>query len=390
MPLNDKQIRALKPEEKAKKYFDGGGMYLEVAPNGSKKWRLKYRIGGVEKRISLGVYPQVSLSEAREKCFELRKVIQKGVDPSSEKRRMALANRTFKEVGTDWYEKEKSSWTEKHAATVDYRLQRFVYPNLGSAQIASLEPPDVLAVCKSIVNKTSVYMGHVIMSLCSRIFRFAIMNGYIKSDPCRDLVGALPSHKPKSLPALTEPKDIKRLLIAIYGYDGDFKTLCALKLLPLLMCRTGELRHAEWDEIDFDDLLWRIPGSKMKMGRDHLVPLSKQAVDILQSLKTVSGHTKYLFPGRRSVNRVMSDNTINAALRYMGFSRDEMTGHGFRSLASTRLNELGFRGDIIEKQLAHEENNAVRKVYNRAEYLDERRDMLQKWADYLDKLRLSS
>lgn len=187
--------------------------------------------------------------------------------------------------------------------------------------------------------------------------------------------------------ALVEPKDIARLLSAIEGYDGDFRTKCALKLLPLLMCRTGELRFAEWDEFDFEAKLWRIPGDRMKMGRDHLVPLSKQAIEILQELKSVTGHTKYLLPGRRSDSRVMSENTVNAALRYMGFSREEMTGQGFRSLASTRLNEMGFRADIIEKQLAHEETNSVRKAYNRAEYLDERRDMMEEWADYLEEVK---
>lgn len=187
--------------------------------------------------------------------------------------------------------------------------------------------------------------------------------------------------------ALVEPKDITRLMKAIDGYDGDLKTCCALRLLPLLMVRTGELRAAEWEEFDFDDKLWRIPGSKMKMGRDHLVPLSRQAIEILQQLKAVTGHGKYLLPGRRSDSRVMSENTVNAALRYMGFAREEMTGHGFRSMASTRLNELGFRADIIEKQLAHEQDNSVRKAYNRAEYLEERRKMMDEWANYLDKLK---
>ncbi len=387
MPLTDKQIKALRPESKAKKYFDGGGMYLEVAPNGSKKWRLKYRINGVEKRVSLGLYPEVSLAEAREKCFQLRKTVQNGLDPSAERKRQASANRLFKDVAQDWFEKEKGAWTPKHASVVDARLRKYIYPHVGSVAISKLDPPTMLSVCTTAIKTTSVYTAHVILSLCSRVFRYGIVCGYIKSDPCRDLTGALPSHKVKSLAALTEPKEIRRLLIAIYGYEGDIKTRCALKLLPLLMCRTGELRHAEWDEFDFNDNLWRIPGSKMKMGRDHLVPLSKQALEILCRLKDVTGHAKYLFPGIRSDDRVMSNNTINAALRYMGFSRDEMTGHGFRSLASTRLNELGFRSDIIEKQLAHEENNSVRKVYNRAEYLDERRDMLQKWADYLDELR---
>jgi integrase len=252
--------------------------------------------------------------------------------------------------------------------------------------IDGLEPPDVLALCNAVKTSVSVYMARLARSLCGRVFRYAVICGYISSDPSRDLADALPAHRHKPMPALVEPKDITRLLTAIDAYDGDFRTCCALKLLPLLMVRTGELRAAEWAEFDFKDKLWRIPGHKMKMGRDHLVPLSQQAIEILLQLREVTGYGKYLLPGRRSDSRVMSENTVNAALRYMGFAREEMTGHGFRSMASTRLNEMGFRADIIKKQLAHEQENSVRKVYNRAEYLDERRDMLQKWADYLETL----
>lgn len=387
MPLTDKQIRAIKPEGKAKKYFDGGGMYLEVTASGNKMWHLKYRVNGIEKRISLGSYPEVTLLEARNKAHEHRKVVREGQDPSVERRRAQIrASRTFKEVGLEWLEKEKPGWKPHHAVATESRLRRHIFSRIGTMPIEGLEPPDVLSVCRAVIKSSSTYMGHVVLSLCSRIFCYGIICGYIKSDPCRDLVKALPSHRHKPIAALVEPKDIARLLSAIDGYDGDFRTQCALKLLPLLMCRTGELRFAEWEEFDFDAKLWRIPGDRMKMGRDHLVPLSQQAIEILQELKSVTGHTKYLLPGRRSDNRVMSENTVNVALRYMGFSREEMTGHGFRSLASTRLNEMGFRADIIEKQLAHEESNTVRKVYNRAEYLDERRDMMQQWADYLQNL----
>lgn len=388
MSLTDKQIKALKPEEKTKRYFDGDGLYLEVAPSGGKWWRLKYRVNGVEKRISLGTYPEVSLLEARDKTHEHRKTLRAGQDPSVERRRsQALAQRLFIEMGKEWFEKEKASWKPHHAVATESRLKGHIYPRIGSTPIEALEPPDILALCRTVMKSSSTYMAHVVLSLCSRIFRYGIVCGYIKSDPCRDLSNALPSHKHKPMAALIEPKEITRLMRAIDGYDGDTRTLCALKLLPMLMCRTGELRFAEWDEFDFEDKLWRIPGSRMKMGRDHLVPLPKQAIAVLEELKEVTGHTKYLLPGRRSDSRVMSENTVNAALRYMGFSREEMTGHGFRSLASTRLNEMGFRADIIEKQLAHEESNTVRKAYNRAEYLDERRDMLQRWADYLDGLR---
>jgi integrase len=388
MSLTDKQINALKPEAKSRKYFDGGGMYLEVSPSGGKLWRLKYRVNGVEKRISLGAYPEVSLKEARDKAYELRKTVREGLDPSVERRRAKVrSRRLFVEVGREWFAKEKDAWTDHHRIATESRLNRLIYPRIGDMPIDTLLPPDVLALCNAVNTFVSVYMARLVRSLCGRIFRYAVTCGYIPSDPSRDLADALPAHRHKPMAALVEPKDIARLMKAIAVYDGDFRTCCALKLLPLLMVRTGELRAAEWTEFDFADKLWRIPGHKMKMGRDHLVPLSRQSLEILLKLKEVTGYGKYLLPGRRSDNRIMSENTVNAALRYMGFAREEMTGHGFRSMASTRLNEMGFRADIIEKQLAHEQDNSVRKAYNRAEYLNERRDMLQKWADYLDDLR---
>ena len=301
-------------------------MYLEVTASGNKLWRLKYRVNGIEKRTSLGSYPEVTLLEARNKVHEYRKTVREGQDPSVERRRAQIrASRTFKEVGLEWLEKEKPSWKPHHAVATESRLRRHIFPRIGTMPIEGLEPPDVLSVRRAVIKSSSTYMGHVALSLCSRIFRYGLICGYSKSDPCRDLVKALPSHRHKPMAALVEPKDIARLLSAIDDYDGDFRTQCALKLLPLLMCRTGELRFAEWEEFDFDAKLWRIPGDRMKMGRVHLVPLSRQAIEILQELKSVTGHTKYLLPGRRSDSRVMSENTVNAALRYMGFSREKMT-----------------------------------------------------------------
>lgn len=388
MPLTDKQIQALKPEAKSKKYFDGNGLYLEVAPAGGKWWRLKYRINGVEKRISLGVYPDVSLKKAREKAFAHRKIVDEGFDPSVERRREHLKERlTFSQVTTEWLAKTESEWTESHKIATKSRIKRLILPRIGSLPIDAITPPEILALCNAVKTSVSVYMAHVILSLCGRICRHAVVCGYLPSDPCRDLVNALPSHKHKPMAALVKPKDITRLLQAIEIYEGDFKTKCALKLLPLCMVRTGELRQVEWSEVDFEEKLWTVPAEHTKRRREHLVPLSEQALNILQELKKVTGHCKFLLPGRRSETRIMSENTVNAALRYMGFSSDEMCGHGFRSMASTRLNEMGFRFDVIEKQLAHEDDNTVRRVYNRAEYLDERRDMLQQWANYLDGLK---
>lgn len=387
MPLTDKQIKSLKAEAKAKKYFDGHGLYLEVAPSGGKWWRLKYRVNGAEKRISLGTYPAVSLAEARDAAHEYRKLVREGHDPSLERKRSRLTiAKLFKEVATEWFEKENKAWTPHYAESTFSRLERFLFSEIGNLPLEKLEPLDILDVCKKTAIRSSPYLGHVVLRLCDRIFQYSVLCGYVKFNPCQSLSKALPSYQHKPMSALTEPKDIQRLLKAIYAYSGHFKTICALKLMPLLMCRTGELRHAKWKEIDFDEKLWRIPGHRMKMRRDHLIPLSRQSIKILRELYEVTGHTEYLLPGRRSDNRVMSENTITAALRNMDFSQEEMCGHGFRSLASTRLNEMGVRGEVIEKQLAHEEKNKVRKVYNRAEYLDERRDMLQKWADYLDEL----
>lgn len=391
MSLTDKQIKALKPEAKSRKYFDGKGLYLEVAPSGGKWWRLKYHVNSTEKRISLGVYPEVTLVEARDKASDYRKIIRSGLDPSIERRRsLSKAINTLENIGREWLKKEKVLWTPGYYSSTSSRLERLVFSRIGKRPLDSLEPPDMLAMFNSIKISVSIYTSRLMLSLCSRIFRYGIVCGYINSDPCRDLSGALPSHRHKPMAALIAPKDIARLLKAIDGYDGDFKTLCALRLLPLCMVRTGELRQAEWAEIDFEEKLWRIPPEHTKLRREHLVPLSKQACEILQGLKEATGHCRYLLPGRRSDSRIMSENTVNAALRYMGFSSEEMTGHGFRSMASTRLNEMGFRADVIEKQLAHEQSNSVRKVYNRAEYLEERRDMLQQWADYLTRLENKS
>ncbi len=387
MSLTDTGIKALKPGPKPIRRFDGGGLYIEVAPNGTKKWRLKYRVDGVEKRISLGIYPEVTLEDARIETLKHRKTLREGRDPSVERRRTEARARTFEDIGREWLTKEQGAWSENHRIATISRIERLIFPRIGKRPIDSLAPPDMMAFANTIKDSITVYMAHLILGICGRIFQHAVICGYISVNPCTGLSKALPSHRHKPMAALVNPKDISRLLKAIDAYDGDFKTQSALKLLPLCMVRTGELRQAEWSEFDFEQKLWCVPAEHTKLRRDHLVPLSRQALEIFLKLKEVTGHCRFVLPGRRSENRIMSENTVNAALRYMGFSSDEMTGHGFRSMASTRLNEMGFRGEVVEKQLAHEETNSVRKVYNRAEYLVERRDMLQQWADYLDKLR---
>ena len=390
MPLTDKLIKSITPKEKAVRYFDGNGLYLEVSPKGGRWWRLKYRYAGKEKRISLGTYPTVSLKEARERSIDAKRALEKGVDPSFQKRRVrADAEKTFEIVAREWLDTQKDAVTDKTQASNISRLERHVFPFIASASLKELTPPDILAICRR-MEKVTTYSAHTVLGLCSRVFRYSVICGYIDSDPCRDLKGALKPHVGQSMAAITNPKDVRRLLLAIDAYNGNVATVCALKLAPILFVRPGELRKAEWVEFDFERAEWRIPGPKMKMREEHIVPLPRQALLILSELKQATGHSRYLFPSRRSTDRCMSDNTVLAALRYMGFEKEEMVGHGFRAMASTLLNEQGWPPDIIERQLAHKERNKVRSAYNRAMYMDERRKMLQAWADFLDSLRVGN
>ena len=387
MPLTDKYIKSIVPADKITRHHDGSGLYLEVSPKGGKWWRLKYFIDRKEKRISLGTYPLVSLKEVREKAFETKKIISQGVDPSAQRQQeQREAAQTFEAVAREWLATQKKVIVSKAYQHNVRRLEMHVFPLIGNTGLKEVAPPDILAVCRR-VEKIAIYSAHIVLSLCSRIFRYSVACGYVESDPCRDLIGALQPHKTKSRPAFTNPNDIRKLLLAIDTYNGNFITLCALKLGVLLFVRPGELRHAEWGEFDLARAEWRIPAEKMKMRHEHLVPLSRQSIEIITELRQVTGHAPYLFPSRRALDRPMSDNTILSALRYMGFERDQIVGHGFRAMASTMLNERGWSPDAIERQLAHAERNSVRAAYNRASYMEERRKMMQAWADFLDDLR---
>jgi len=389
--LTDVLVRNVKPAAKIVRLFDGGGLYLEVAPSGGKWWRLKYRHSGKEKRISLGVYPDISLKDARERRDEARKLIANGIDPSearkAEKVQVVADAETFEFVAREWHKKFLPSWTPSTAETIITRLEQNIFPWIGSKPARVVTAPELLAALRRIESRGAVESAKRVRQYCGQVFRYAIATGRAERDPAADLKGALAPVKAKHFAAITDSKAVAGLLRAIEEYRGAFVTLCALKLAPLTFVRPGELRHAEWSEFDLDAAEWRIPGPKMKMRDMHIVPLSRQAVEVLKDLHPLTGSGKYVFPSERTASRPMSENTVNAALRRMGFARDEMTGHGFRSMASTLLNEKGWPPDVIERQLAHAERNKVRAAYNRAEYLAERRRMMQDWADYLDALK---
>lgn len=397
MALSDIKIKALKPgikldgttTSKPYKVTDEKGLYLEVKPTGSKLWRFKYRFAGKEKLLSVGIYPDVSLKQAREKREELRKQIANGVDPSDIRKAEKLSNAgqlSFEFVAREWHQKFQHRWSEKYALNTINRLEREVFPFIGSKNINDIKASELLAVLRRMESRGILETAHRVHQKCGQIFRYAVATGRAERDPSTDLKGALPPVKVKHHASIIEPQQIGGLLRAIDGYSGSFVTICALRLAPLVFVRPGELRHAEWTEFDLEKAEWRIPAEKMKMASVHIVPLSEQAIAVIESLKTLTGTGKYLFPSIRTNTRPMSENTVNGALRRLGYTGDEMVGHGFRSMASTILNEQGWNRDAIERQLAHSERDGVRAAYNYAEYLPERKRMMQSWADYLDGL----
>ena len=392
MPLSATAIRNAKPSNKSIKLFDGGGLYLEVAPRGGKWWRLKYRFAGKEKRISLGVFPDVGLKEARERRDEARRQLAAQVDPSEVRKATKAARsereaNSFESISREWFAKFSPSWSEKHSKKIIRRLERDIFPWLAERPVGEITAPELLRTLRRIESRGAVETAHRALQNCGQVFRYAIATGRADRDPAADLRGALPPVKPKHHASIADPKAIGEMLRAIDGYQGSLVTKCALWLAPLVFVRPGELRRAEWAEIDLETAEWRIPAEKMKLRQQHIVPLARQALDILYELHPLTGSGRYLFPGARTNSRPMSENTVNAALRRLGYAKDEMTGHGFRSMASTLLNEQGWHRDAIERQLAHAERSTVRAAYNYAEHLPERRRMMQSWADYLDGLK---
>lgn len=390
MPLTDVKVRNAKTGEKSRKLTDERGLYLLIAPSGGKWWRFDYRFAGRRKTLSLGTYPDVSLKQARQRRDDAREQVAAGIDPSQARKAKKLAQasaESFEAIAREWHTKFSPNWSDSYATKVMSRLEANIFPWLGKKPAGEIEPPELLAVLRRMESRGAVDTARRVRMHCGQVFRYAVATGRAQRDPAADLKGAIVPPKPKHFATITDPKAVGALLRAIDAFTGQFATQCALRLAPLLFVRPGELRHAEWAEIDLDANEWRIPESKMKMRVAHIVPLSDQAVAILKELHPLTGRGRYVFPSVRSIKRPMSENTLNAALRRLGYVKDEITPHGFRAMASTLLHEQGWPSDVIERQLAHGEPNRVKAAYNRAQHLPERRRMMQAWADYLDALR---
>ncbi|MEV5023007.1 tyrosine-type recombinase/integrase [Sphingobium sp. LMA1-1-1.1] len=386
-------VTSARPREREYKLTDGAGLYLLVKPNGRKLWRLNYAYLGKQRTLSFGAWPDVGLADARERRDQARKLIAAGLDPSheaklAEARAMLSEENSFKLVAEEWVAKqEREGMSEVTLSKIRWLLAK-AYPRIGSRPVAKITAQEVLAVLRSIEATGRYESARRMRSVLGRVFRYAIATTRAEMDPSRDLRGALTVPKAKHLAAITTPKGAGELMRAIEGYTGHAITLFGLRLSAHLFVRPGELRQAEWSEFDFDRSVWNIPEQKMKMRRPHRVPLSTQVIALFEQLWELTGTGRYCFPSFRSPLRPMSENTVNAALRALGFSQEEMTAHGFRAMAATLLNETGkFNPDAIERQLAHMETNAIRRAYTRGEYWDERVRMMQYWSDQLDEMR---
>jgi integrase len=391
--LNNTTIKNAKARDKNYKLSDGKGLYLLITKSGGKWWRFKYRFDDKEKLISLGTYPEVSLKEARESRDLKRKQVSQGLDPSAERKNQkalkkdAHAN-SFERVAREWHAKQEKIWTKRYSSLVLKRLENYIFPFIAEIPIDQLKAADLLEALKVLENKGTIETARRQLQICGQICRYAVARTKASRDITQDLKGALAPVRKKHLASITEPEEVAKLLRAIDDYEGYKVTQLAMQLAPLLFVRPGELRHAEWKEINLAKAEWNIPKEKMKMRQAHLVPLSKQALGILEEVRKITGSSPYVFPGARGHKRPMSNNTLLAALRRMGYTKDEMTPHGFRAMARTILDEvLNIRPDFIEHQLAHAVKDPNGRAYNRTKFLPQRREMMQKWADYLDKIK---
>jgi integrase len=395
MKLTDTALRALKPTDKVQKLSDGGGLYLHVTPTGSRLWRMAYRFAGKQKLLSFGAYPAISLRDARKLREEAKEQLAKGIDPGAEKRQAkeaVLAQKreerdTFEFVAREWFAKYEPTLSAKHAQKLRRYLENALFPVLGGKPVTQLEPSDFLQVVQPSERLGHHETAHKLMRLCGQVTRYARITGRVKYDVAAGLTEALAPVQTTHFAAVTVPDDIGLLLRDIDAYVGYTSVVYCLKILPYVFTRPSELRLAHWSEFDLKNAIWSIPASRMKMRREHVVPLAKQVLTLLKELHVYTGNGELLFPSTRALTTPISDAAPLAALRRMGYGKDTMTLHGFRAMASTRLNELGFRADVIEAQLAHKEPDTVRLAYNRAEYMEERRTLMQSWADYLDGLR---
>jgi integrase len=390
--------RNARPREKMYRLAAGKGLYLQVMPTGARYWRLKYRFSGAARMMGLGVYPDVSLADARAARDAARKQLAMGVDPSMQRRvdrmqRDRAIENSIEAIGNAWFAEKEPTWVEGYSRGVRSRLALNIYPWLGKVPIVEVTSGMLLACLQRIVDRGAVETAHRTLNYLVEIYRWAIPRNMVDRNVAADLVGTLPTSNSQNYPTLTDPDRIGELLRAIKTYHGSYITRYALQIAPLVFTRPSELRKALWTEFDLDAALWAVPGERLKMRKalksvadSHLVPLSRQAVELLRELHPLTGQGKYVFPGERSITRPMSDGTINAAFARMGF-KGEIVAHGLRHMASTALNEKGWSADAIERQLAHKDKNRIRGIYNKAKYLEERRQMMQAWADYLDELR---
>lgn len=391
MPLSSATLRNIKPTDKIQRLYDEKGLYLEITPKGKTWWRFKYRFNDKEKRISLGVFPDVSLSTARDRRSEARRLIAEGVDPSEHRKvtKRAELERTansFEMVAREWFVKHSPNWVKSHSDKIIQRFERDIFPWIGAAPISEVTPPTLLSVIRRIEERGALETAHRVLSNCGQVFRYAIATGRAERDSSQDLKGALPPVKIKHFSAQTDPKRFGELLRTFNDYQGSLIVRCALRLAPLVFVRPGELRHAKWADINFETAQWSYIVTKTNT--PHIVPLAVQALNILKELHPLTGNSLFIFPSARSNSRPMSDNAILAALRRLGISKEEATGHGFRATARTLLDEvLGVRPDIIEHQLAHAVRDPNGRAYNRTAHLIERKKMMQDWADYLDSIK---
>lgn len=385
--LTEDLVRAAEVRDRIYRIFDERGLYIEVSPKGSKYWRMKYTLGGREKRLAFGVWPEVSLEEARERRDVARRVIRDGSDPVEKKKEskrqlMQRSENVFEVIAREWHENQRAKWTDDSAKRVLSQLELDVFESLGTRPIEEITALELLKVMREIEKRDANCTARICLRTCGRVFKYAIVTGRAKHDVSHGLNTALKPYKAKNHKHLPEG-DLPEFIQRLEGYSGNLQTKLALKLLVLTFLRTNEVRYAQWEEINFEKKEWRIPAARMKLASEHIVPLSEQVVEVLKQMQAISGDRSYVFPGRVDPKKPMSENAMLFAMYSMGY-RGKATVHGFRATASTILNENGFKGDVIERQLAHLERNKIRAAYNHAEYLPERRVMMDWWGNYLD------